>query len=270
MSTQSYYLTEFEREANRHISSEFLCINCAGIVDDETFFTTASRLDFYLMYLIEGEIETCIGNMHPGDMVIFPPSCVYSYKSINRATYLWIHFTGYGAGDFLCKNLIAVNKINQIGIHETLKSHFEDIFFEFMLNDSQSEEMKKCILKEFLILAGRYQDEDKSFSAPLKSISYINKNYTKNISIEELAQLEGISLTSYRILFKKHTGTSPLQYINARKISAACRMLSEKNIPVSKVSSVLGFTDPYYFSRLFKARVGISPKKYQKENLKII
>ena len=87
------------------------------------------------------------------------------------------------------------------------------------------------------------------------------------ICIEDLAELEQMSLTAYRIFFKKHTGTSPLQYINSRRLSAACRLLEGGNIPVALVSSKLGFTDPYYFSRFFKKHMGLSPKQFQKSKM---
>lgn len=266
MSTQSYYLTEFESAANKKVDTIPLCVNCAGIVDRDTFSTSATRRDFYFMYITEGVIDTCLGTMQPGDIVIFPAGFTYNYTSSKKATYLWVHFSGSCCEEYIKNISLPIKQIVHIGLHETLKSHFETLFYEFMLNDAQSEEMSVCILKEILILSSRYQKDLITF-APLKSISYINRNYTKNICIEDLAELEQMSLTAYRIFFKKHTGTSPLQYINSRRLSAACRLLEGGNIPVALVSSKLGFTDPYYFSRFFKKHMGLSPKQFQKSKM---
>ena len=67
--------------------------------------------------------------------------------------------------------------------------------------------------------------------------------------------------TMYRRL-KSITGLSPNELIRDIRIKKACELLRNKNMQVSEVAYAVGFTDPKYFSLIFKKVKGISPKKY--------
>lgn len=266
MSTQSYYLTALEPETNRTMPHLALSVNCAGITDEKfTFSNSKSRLDYYFLYMQSGKLYTENGMLLPGDLIIFEPNYHFSYESLEPTSYLWIHFTGHDSKKILEENALDPLTIMHIGIDESIKEYFEKLFLEFIINDEKSEEMRICFLKQILILSGRRNRDDPSNRLPLKSISYINRHYTRNISIEQLADMEEMSLTAYRILFKRHTGLSPLQYINSRRVSAACTLLMQSRNSIAEISAQLGFSDPYYFSRFFKKQIGISPKQYQKK-----
>lgn len=64
--------------------------------------------------------------------------------------------------------------------------------------------------------------------------------------------------------FKKHTGTSPINYYIDLKLSEAKRLLREDDLTVSEIAEMLGFESPEYFSRCFKKRTGHSPREFRK------
>lgn len=64
-------------------------------------------------------------------------------------------------------------------------------------------------------------------------------------------------------LFKQEFGTTPYNYQLEQKISTACRMLSQTDIPVAELAEALGYSDAHYFSNLFKIKCGLSPKEYR-------
>ncbi len=265
MGTQSYYLTELEQDADVCDISLPLLVNCAGIVDEKSPFSLHYvRNDYYFLYLTQGALHTHLGTLRSGDLVIFEPRRVYSYVSEAETSYLWVHFTGNAVLSLLRENGLPTSAITNIGVQQIIKDRFENLFYEFVINDRQSEQMKISLLKEIIILSGRYKNGASFRKAPFRSVAYINKNYASDIPIGHLADLENMSLTKFRTVFREQTGSSPLEYITLKRISAACRMLTQTQSSIGDISAAVGYDDPYYFSRIFKKKMGMSPKKYQK------
>lgn len=96
------------------------------------------------------------------------------------------------------------------------------------------------------------------------ALDYIHGNYRNgNIEISRLADICAVSDTYFRKLFKKINGVSPQQYIINLKLEFASHLLGSNLYTISEVSQKSGFSDTKYFSRIFKARFGLTPKKYQ-------
>jgi AraC-like DNA-binding protein len=85
--------------------------------------------------------------------------------------------------------------------------------------------------------------------------------------VERFAKKEKVSYDSLRKKFKQETGLSPHQYFLLIKLNRAKALLLRQNITVKQIASELGFEDPYYFSRLFTKKEGLSPDSYRKKKL---
>ena len=75
--------------------------------------------------------------------------------------------------------------------------------------------------------------------------------------------MENMSCTAFRSAFRQHTGVSPNEYIIGQRISAACQLLSQTDKSVSAIAADVGYPDQYYFSRLFRKKMGMPPLKYR-------
>lgn len=96
------------------------------------------------------------------------------------------------------------------------------------------------------------------------AIDYINEHFlTDELPVEPLADLCGVSYSYLKKLFVKHLGLSPKQYILQLKMNYACDLLRTGRYTVSQTADHCGFRDVYYFSRQFKAHIGVSPSKYK-------
>lgn len=93
--------------------------------------------------------------------------------------------------------------------------------------------------------------------------SYISEHFTEDINISDLAENIGISIKHLRTLFKKSYGMPPNQYIIALRLNMAVSLISQGNLSISEISSLCGFSDVYYFSRLFKKHFSKSPKTFK-------
>ena len=105
-------------------------------------------------------------------------------------------------------------------------------------------------------------------SAPVRfTIKYISENYAKSINLEQIAELVNLSPVYLSITFKKEMGMNFIDYIINYRIDVAKKLLKDIQYNVSQVSEMIGYSDPKYFSKLFKKRVGINPIEYRKIHL---
>lgn len=97
----------------------------------------------------------------------------------------------------------------------------------------------------------------------LKVLTFINTNICETITIDQLADIACTSVPYLIRLFKKHFGTSPLQYINRKKIERAQLMLITEDTQCKEIAYKVGFSDNSYFTRLFKKITGQTPQAYR-------
>ncbi len=96
-------------------------------------------------------------------------------------------------------------------------------------------------------------------------LDYIQEHLDTPIIISQLAKRVNLNPTYFSNLFSKLIGTSPLQYINKRRIEKAQELLLGTDGTLYEIARQVGLNDEYYFSRLFKKHVGISPDHYRKQ-----
>lgn len=94
------------------------------------------------------------------------------------------------------------------------------------------------------------------------AVAYINQNYKRRITNDELAALTGFSTVYFRKLFTESFNMSPLSYIHTIRIRKAKEMLRGDFGSISDVALSLGYSSIYDFSKTFKKHVGVSPTKY--------
>jgi AraC family transcriptional regulator of arabinose operon len=94
-------------------------------------------------------------------------------------------------------------------------------------------------------------------------IEYMHSRMHEQVRLEEFAEHVGLSVSHFSEIFREQIHQSPLSYFTQLKIRAACRLLDLSNKPIKVVAMETGYNDPYYFSRVFKKIMGISPDKYR-------
>lgn len=98
-------------------------------------------------------------------------------------------------------------------------------------------------------------------------LNYIEENYTKNISLSELASLMNISTMYFSNSFKSTFHISPKQYILNKRLTESQRLLLETDLSVKEIAYAVGFENENYFSEFFSAKVGISALKFRTRDL---
>ena len=253
---------------SRCSDEETLLVNCSGSFST---YSAKGRPDYYLMYMISGNLTVDLPDreaiLGAGDYIIFPPQTRYRYIHWNseQMSYMWVHFTGSGVEEALRRYKLSVYPdINEAKESGSALQRFQSIFDAFSRQDEFRDRELALLLERLLISLGRRKSEiaDKS-NALRRSLTHIHSGYSSPLRIPELAALENLSVSRYNTLFKKIMDKTPTEYITALRISSATELLVGTDLPIASISSMVGYRDPHFFSRIFKSHTGKSPTEYR-------
>ena len=93
--------------------------------------------------------------------------------------------------------------------------------------------------------------------------SYINDNYAQDISLDDVSRLVDISPYYFSKLFKQEVGENFIEYLTRTRITHAMRLLEDSRYSIKEVCLMCGYSDPNYFSRIFKKYEGMTPSEYR-------
>jgi len=203
---------------------------------------------------------------------IIPKGDTFKFYSLinENSKLLVVHFDGKNS-NLLGKEFSVVRNIipsvnNRVANREML---FDEIFNNLSkgFHDENLVYVNFCFghLLATFIYANKTSDDLADESNPIirRSIDFMNKNLGEKLSLNQISKEAGYSPTYFTTLFKKETNYSPLSYFSHLKIVKACEFLDYTRIKVKEISFTLGFTDPYYFTKDFKKKMGMSPRQYR-------
>ncbi|MEM8550437.1 MAG: AraC family transcriptional regulator, partial [Verrucomicrobiota bacterium] len=143
-------------------------------------------------------------------------------------------------------------------------AHRRCLFLELLANlsDYYSSELSEAENDDAIIkiATSRYH------AGLRRALNYIHGNLDKPISLKQMAEMSGVSVSYFSILIKQATGMSFVAYLNGLRMDYACSLLSSTSINIMDICYQSGFNDYSHFSRNFKKTTGLSPKEYRKQN----
>ncbi len=119
-----------------------------------------------------------------------------------------------------------------------------------------------------LLCAGHIADQvrmTEPSSAELSSsvMQYINRNIGKKLTLGDICKTFNCSKSTLTKLFKRDCGVTVNEYIISQRIAIARELLQYTEQPIGRIAEKCGFSDQLYFSKVFSARVGVSPTRYR-------
>lgn len=96
-----------------------------------------------------------------------------------------------------------------------------------------------------------------------RAMLYISKNYSSNITLENVATHVHLNPAYFSSLFKQAAGSSFKEYLNMIRIEEGKRLLSNTDYSIIDIAIAVGFEDQSYFSKVFKKYTGLTPKQYR-------
>ena len=235
----------------------------------ENFQTKISSV-YRINYVINGEAIIQCGVMRKkavkGDVFFIFPSVPYVIEGDSNFAYEYISFLGVKANvltekfginyrSFLFENVQGVFDLWQSALE--FSSSVCDFAYEGILYYTLAQIADKFIIKNStqlnLVNSDRFMLVKK----------YIDDNFSNaNFSLSDIAKEFGYNKKYISTAFKKRFKVCITDYVNTIKINHACILMEQNYTSVSDIAYLCGFTDPMYFSRLFKLKMKISPKEY--------
>ena len=260
-----------ERVTNRYIQ-----LNNCGIEQlwDRNYSCTRElgRKDFHILYITQGcgyaELDGKDYTLTEGDMLLYLPDekQKYSFKMADKAVSCYLHFTGTGCIELLKKCGFLPDHIIHPGKHMLLEDIFKKLCDEKIFKKQLYEEMMDFYLMRFFAELSRIMYDRKRFSKNYDVIEKVCKTmaqeYKEPGDISRYADMCFLSVSRFHYVFKRHTGLTPVEYINSIKISHVKELLSHTDLSMSEIAESTGFYDQNYISRVFKKHTGVSPRTF--------
>ena len=214
--------------------------------------------------LIVGDCEYILGE---GSVFYLPPALPHEYMPYNREwNTKWLVFRGEYADDMMKRMGFDGCVVCDVPVNDRMTNLFSQILS--CANEPVSGgERSSPLLYEFIMLAREHMltgpsDDSKNLITD-RAISYIDKHYSEDITLDELAALSGVSAQYFCRVFRTATGMRPVEYINNKRVSEAKQLLVSGNMMISDIALKVGFRDNNYFGIVFRRATGISPREFR-------
>lgn len=232
--------------------------------------------DYYVIGFIESG-ERCLScknrkyTVEPGDLLLFNPRDNHTCEQIDGRTLDYrcinVHPETMSKAAFEITGKEYLPYFSPAVIfHSELASLLRELHMIIMEEekDFRKEEIFFFLLEQ---LIEEFSEEGIEQSGPEENretkiiCNYLEKNYMKNITLDELSGLTGLSKYYLLRSFTKQKGISPYRYLETIRIDRAKKLLEQGVLPIEAALQT-GFADQSHFSNFFKKFIGLTPKQY--------
>ena len=263
------------KDVTNFASTRYIEINSCNIQHSRgkahTVIREAGRVDYHVLYVAKGECLCRYDHeerrMKKGDFVIYPPHMPqhYAFEEGTEVSTMWLHFSGVGVTELFEELGITC------GIFHALCGADVEYPFRKMINFHALGTVGHRVtargyLLNLLAALSAEGTEEKAAAYPdavFRMMEYVNLNWQKKLTVEDVAKKANLSESRAAHLFKSTVGKSIHRYVSERKLSVSKDLLSSTDLSIAEISALVGFDDPLYFSRAFKSYVGVSPSDWR-------
>ncbi|MBR1581890.1 MAG: helix-turn-helix transcriptional regulator [Bacilli bacterium] len=148
--------------------------------------------------------------------------------------------------------------------------------FNLLIQESKNEELNytsnitNCIAKTIILKILQLFSSGNKKAATNEYVQkiqdYLDKHYLEEIDLDKY--YETLPFSKYYIarLFKSTLGVTPVNYIISKRIDHAKTLLNKTDMKIINIANEVGYKDIYYFTKVFKKEVGVSPSSYRKRS----
>ena len=271
------------QSVQRRILNHPLCRNLflteIGYEDETIFhpFTKSKGSQYLLIYVSKGKgkyrVNKKVYQVEENDFFVLPVRYATGLESFEKNPWsiYWAYFSGSQAAKVVehlvggkyspmkAKPLVGrIAQFNDILHHLELMENIENLvyansrFYSFL-----------CSFKLMVLSGKKYGSKD----GVIQTIEYMRENISNVISLDDLAEVAGLSVSHYCAMFRQKTMQTPMQLYTSMKIQRACQLLQNRHQTIKAISYNLGFFDQYHFSKVFKQIMGVSPKEFRSHDV---
>jgi AraC-like DNA-binding protein/mannose-6-phosphate isomerase-like protein (cupin superfamily) len=228
------------------------------------------------LFCVDGKgsvvLEDRIITLEKNQILMIPATVPHVYQADSNTPWsiYWLHFHGHLSYDILDwimrkNNIIEVDSNK----HSQLIHQFDKIYS--LLESGYSVDALihiSSLLCVFFTTIRQQEVKNIQLDAmgvnPITHcIDYMREKVYETITLEDLMSITHLSKSYLLHIFKEQTGFSPIDYFIHIKIQRACNLLDTTNLSIKEITAQIGYGDPYYFSRIFKKIMALSPAQYR-------
>jgi len=195
-----------------------------------------------------------------------PYSCLtvhFSYVNVKVNSYKW--------GITNKTELLPLDSVKTLQNYYQINNIFNKLIENWIEKMPGYELITKTLFYQLLFeIFQNIEKNNQNYSTSLKVktiIEYMRHNINTKLTLADLSELVQLSPAYLSSIFKEITGYSVIKFFNKIKIDKAKELIIEGDKKVKEIAQILGFTDEFYFSRIFKQIEGISPSKFYRGNI---
>lgn len=256
--------------------SSVACQQLEGVNDNMSHSHYHTYFELYYLeagsryHIMQGQQYETI----PGSLMLFAPYIMHHSFSDRdvpfRRTVLY-----FNEGAILSHELLSMLQegsglyVPSRKITGSVHALLRELLREQEANDSLHSAAAQSLLNTLLVILMRstaVSPRPEVQSRISRIVSYIENNYQNELRLSDIAERFYISEYYLCHEFKKYTNRTIVQYINTLRILHAQRLITECDLPLTKIAEQTGFSSLTHFNRIFKASVGVSPSAYRKAN----
>ena len=207
-----------------------------------------------------------------GQGFLISPGQITTYVADDRVPweYCWLEFDGLRAKESLELMGLSVNQPIYNPIHHEFETKMKDEMIYIVRNKKETPFHLIGHLYIFLDALTRSVRTYRTTTSKVRdfyikeALAYIDNNYMRDISIEDIAESSGLNRSYFGKIFRESVGKTPQEFlINYRMIKAA-QLLRLTNYPIHEIGNAVGYPNQLHFSRAFKSVYGVSPRNWRK------
>ncbi|KRL98258.1 AraC family transcriptional regulator [Levilactobacillus hammesii] len=211
-------------------------------------------------------------HLHQYSLIIMPPGIKHTYYASQDDPWdiYWLHFRGQLADEYVNVSPNKAHFIEQLSseqVNATMRQ-FWQMIKSFLPGFTYNSVFYVSQVLGVMLATLALGDTDQQTSTHGGSyvdaaIHYIYQHIDEPIKLADVADHLGISTSYLSRKFKEVVNSSVIAFITTIKMKRASHYLQYTNVPIQQVAQRLGYTDSYYFSRVFKKEFGLSPRHFR-------
>lgn len=212
-------------------------------------------------------------HIRTGDLVIIPPYMEHTEQSIKNTPLEYYVIGVEGISFQPADEETCVQVFCNFSNKSLISDLFAQMLYEVRNPSYGSDKICQDLLEILILRIVRYQHV---IPVPITSTymtkecarikEYLDINYSEPITLDTLTELTHMNKYYMAHSFAKYTGQSPIQYLNQRRMEAACTLLKDTDHSISSISSAVGFSSQSYFTQAFRKKYGMTPIKYRQQH----
>lgn len=218
-------------------------------------------------------------HLRKGQLFLIYPDTVSYYEADAEEpwSYSWVAFNGLNAETYINRTTLSMdNPILQCDNEQLIQNCFNEMFEASSMTKSSDIRLMSSLyaflaiiveesngIKNENIMKAHINHTNLSDAYIRESIEFIETNYSRRITIKEVAGHVGLSTKYLSKLFGKYIEISPQSYLVNLRMEKAAELLKKSSLSIVEISNSVGYRDPLLFSRIFKKYKGIAPKNYR-------